>query len=165
MMETLTSVLEVLINGRGAKAKGAIGEREFLKAIGAELTSLGFPVPEVGFQRNLEQTRHGGFDNHNEDCLSHWAIEIRRRENLSLGAWWKDVCTKASKLERVPVIAYRQNRKPWAIALPFYIEPHQLMYPSGCDYSQYQPITMDLPCFVQLVDYIHKQQELNNAST
>lgn len=138
------------INGKGRRAKGAEGEREFLRLLAEELRPLGFPVPEGGFQRNLEQTRHGGFDNHNEDSLSQWAIEIRRRETPSLGAWWKDVCQKADELNRVPVIAYRQNRKPWQVLVPFYVSEFSLKDRLTDEYMQ-----MSISCFARLVDYHH----------
>lgn len=153
------SVLGGQINGKGRRSKGATGEREFLKVLGDKLKDLGFPVPEGGFQRNLEQTRHGGFDNHNEDCLSHFAIEIRRREQLSLGAWWTDVCCKAGKLNRLPVIAYRQNRQPWKIVLPFYFDCRELVCPEELDYGQ-EPITMDLDGFCRILNFLHTRGRL-----
>jgi hypothetical protein len=54
------------------------------------------------------------------DCLSleGYSIEIKRHESLSIGAWWKQAQEQAERVGAVPVLAYRQSRKPWAIVLP-----------------------------------------------
>ena len=54
------------------RRNGAAGEREFLKALGAELGDI--------LSRNLQQTREGGAD---RLCVKGWAIEVKRQEALS----------------------------------------------------------------------------------
>ena len=47
-----------------------------------------------------------------------WAIEIKRHEQLSIGAWWRQATQQAEQAGAVPVLAYRQSRKPWAVVVP-----------------------------------------------
>lgn len=97
------------LSGRSCKRKGASAEREFLN-----LLTQALHLPET-LARNLEQTRSGG-----ADCvhLQGLAIEIKRQEKLNLTAWWHQAKAQAEKLGAVPVLAYRQSRKPWVVVVP-----------------------------------------------
>jgi hypothetical protein len=74
--------------GAGARGKGAAGERE-VKLI---LRSILAPVylhhkkelPDI--ERNLEQSRGGGYDLKGLEWL---AIEVKRQERSNLKAWWQ----------------------------------------------------------------------------
>ena len=85
-----------------SRNKGARGEREALKALGAELGEL--------LQRNLTQTRGGG-----ADCLmvKGFAIEIKRQEALSRPAWWRQACKQALDASVEPLLLYRRNGEAW----------------------------------------------------
>ena len=87
--------------------KGKRGEREFLNKLGELLNQ--------DLSRNLNQSANGG-----ADCVdvNGFAIEIKRRESLSLGQWWKQATNQARTLNRQPALAYRQSRKPWRIVVP-----------------------------------------------
>ena len=86
-----------------ARAKGAAGEREFCKWLEKHFT-----LPQEA-QRNLEQVRAGGTD----VIMPPFAFEVKRRETLDLLAWWIQAKHDADGLELEPVVAFRQNRKPW----------------------------------------------------
>jgi hypothetical protein len=63
-------------------------------------------------QRNQNQSAVGGNDLTNTFGMS---IEIKRQETLSVPAWWRQCCAAAEKNNELPVLMYRQNRKPWMI--------------------------------------------------
>ena len=48
-------------------------------------------------------------------CLS---IEIKRHETLAFNSWWQQAARQAGDHGAIPVVAYRQNRKPWKFLLP-----------------------------------------------
>lgn len=89
-----------------SREKGKRGEREFAKA-----------MQEAGYdcRRNLlEQCRGGG---HDILGLTGWAPEIKRHETLEVSKWWSQTLDQAKKAGAKPVLAYRQNRKPWRIVI------------------------------------------------
>lgn len=86
------------------RRKGAAGEREFLKALGAELGEI--------LTRNLQQTREGGADCL---CVKGWAIEVKRQEALSRPTWWRQAVRQAKERGVQPMLAYRRNREPWRV--------------------------------------------------
>lgn len=92
------------MSGKRSRNKGARGEREFLAKLGEELGEA--------LTRNLQQTREGG-----ADCVvvHGWAIEIKRQERLSRGAWWRQAVKQAEKLGVQPMLAYRRNGEPWRV--------------------------------------------------
>lgn len=89
-----------------SRAKGAAGEREFLKAVHERTGIKG--------SRNLEQTRSGG---HDVNGLPGWAPEVKRREVLDVAGWWQQALDQAKIANKKPVLAYRQNRKPWRVVI------------------------------------------------
>lgn len=97
------------------RTKGQSGEREIASTLDAivkdNLRSLGMKVSEKPIvQRNQNQSAVGGKDLNGTFGL---AIEIKRQENLSINTWWNQCCESAEELGEVPVLLYRQNRKPW----------------------------------------------------
>lgn len=92
------------INGRN---KGSAGEREAAKWL-KELLKLDF-TPE----RNLEQTRSGGYDLY----VHPFIIEVKRCEQLNYRRWWHQVTNAAKFLEGIPVVLFRQNRQPWRLLI------------------------------------------------
>ena len=90
--------------GKSERRKGATAERELAKILFDELG--------IELKRNLDQTRDGGYDLVGLDL----AIEVKRRESESRGSWWVDAVKKAGK--KIPVLAYRSNRRPWQFMLP-----------------------------------------------
>lgn len=97
------------MNGRGAKAKGANGERQLAKWLHRNLQLPEEPV------RNLEQVRSGGADILG---VGKFIFECKRCESLNIDQWWLQVL-EATDMEsgEHPVLAYRQNRKPWTFVV------------------------------------------------
>lgn len=93
----------------GGKIKGAIGERELASLLTLWGTEVGMGL---ALQRNLDQVRDGG---HDLTGLEDWglAVECKRHETLSINAWWGQAVRQGVKAKAIPVLAYRQNRKPW----------------------------------------------------
>jgi Holliday junction resolvase len=93
--------------GKSQRDKGKRGERDFLNQLGELLGDR--------LARNLNQSDGGGCD-----CISipGYAIEVKRHESLSVGSWWKQAQQQAQAAGAVPVLAYRQSRKPWVVVVP-----------------------------------------------
>ncbi|WP_248884541.1 putative PDDEXK endonuclease [Acidithiobacillus acidisediminis] len=86
--------------------KGAAAERELFRLLSEQ---LGFVVV-----RNHAARWEGGCDSLS---VEGWAIECKRRETLSLGAWWNQAQRQAEQTGRKPILFYRQSRKPWRAVL------------------------------------------------
>ena len=97
------------MNGKGRRAKGAQGEREFLKILG---DWLGDDWPDL--QRNLQQTRNGG-----ADCveLDGVAIEVKRQERFASA--WFDQAAKQAGTGELPAVAWRKNWQDWRVFVEF----------------------------------------------
>ena len=110
-----------MVKGKGARNKGAQGEREFLKLITNLLADRGVTVE---LRRNYDQTAIGG-----ADCLRlpGVAIEVKRQEALALPSWWRQAIDQAQRCEEaIPVLAYRRNKEPWTILIPSVLKPNYL---------------------------------------
>ncbi len=92
------------MNGRGARNKGAAGERELAGILSDQ---LGFVV-----KRKLGQARDGEDDIQ----VGKFRIEVKRRERVSIDDWCKQVeaCIQPGE---IPVVAYRRNGQPWRVVL------------------------------------------------
>ncbi len=88
--------------GANPRTKGAAGERE--------LADIIFYATGKILERNLEQTRGGGHDLNGIEGLS---IEVKRQERLCVPAWWRQTLKQAEAIQGIPILAYRQNRRPW----------------------------------------------------
>jgi hypothetical protein len=107
--------------GINIRQKGANGEREvaiLLNGIIVEvMTAMAFPPLDIELaaktvQRNQNQSAVGGCDLTNVFGM---AIEVKRQEQLSIGTWWKQTVASAERNQELPVLMYRQNRKPWKV--------------------------------------------------
>jgi hypothetical protein len=94
------------MSGKRSRTKGARGELECFKVLGDELGQ--------SLKRNLVQSREGG-----GDCLEvlGFCIEVKRVERLAIPAWWRQACAQAEDLRVEPILAFRQNYKPWRFLL------------------------------------------------
>lgn len=96
--------------GNHSRRKGSGGERELA---GILRQALSIPV-----DRNLEQVRSGGFD----IAVMGLAIEVKRRSQVTPGAvagWWQEAVSQAATASLCPVLAWRADRQPWTVRLPF----------------------------------------------
>ena len=91
-----------------ARTKGHSGERELCRLLENRLG-----IDRI--ERNVDQVRDGG-----ADILSipGFAIEVKRHEKLNITVWWEQATRQAINKECTPILAYRQNRKPWNFAIP-----------------------------------------------
>ncbi len=115
------------------KTKGDSGEREVAQALNDILVkilySLGKEIPEVDIvQRNKNQAAVGGSDLSNTLGL---CIEVKRQEALSINTWWKQCTAAAERNKDIPVLIYRQNRKPWKVVIPMGINIYDQRVSSG----------------------------------
>lgn len=97
-----------------SRAKGAAGEREFIKEISGYLGEEAV----APLKRNLEQTRAGG---HDIVGLDGWAIEIKRYRVVKEGdiaRFWVQAVEQAQKVGRVPALAYREDHRSWRVRIP-----------------------------------------------
>lgn len=103
------------------RQKGASGEREVAKVLNAVITevmvAMGYPADQVeaartSVQRNQNQSAVGGCDLSNVFGM---AVEIKRQEQLSVPAWWRQCVAAAERNNELPVLIYRQNRKAWHV--------------------------------------------------
>ena len=92
------------MNGRGARNKGAAGEREVAKIL---TDNLGFVV-----KRNLGQARDGADD----ITIEKFRIEVKRKEALAIDKWSAQV-EACSNPGEVPVVIYRRSGQPWRVCL------------------------------------------------
>jgi hypothetical protein len=105
--------------GTGSKAKGSAGERE----LAALLTSYALDSGvRLDLARNLEQTRGGGHDLTGLEQYN-MAVECKRVEALAVTAWWRQAVRQADAINCIPVLAYRQNRKPWTFMVRVWVYP------------------------------------------
>lgn len=116
--------------GINIRAKGQTGEREIADMLNfiiyTTMGELGFTEEEClkGFktvQRNQLQSAIGGNDLTNCYGLS---IEIKRQEQLAVGTWWKQCVASAQREKEIPVLMYRQNRKPWKVRTYVWLALH-----------------------------------------
>lgn len=99
--------------GAGARGKGASGEREvkiILRSI-LQPVYLHHTVPLPEFERNLEQSRGGGYDLKGLEWL---AIEVKRQERSNLTAWWEQTLKQCGE-HQIPFLIHRANHQPWRV--------------------------------------------------
>lgn len=72
-------------------------------------------------QRNQNQSAEGGGDIN----FMGISFEVKRQETLSVNQWWKQCTTSAARNGDVPILMYRQNRKPWNVVMmvSMYVTP------------------------------------------
>ena len=87
------------------RTKGQTGEREFAHLIEDNLG--------VECHRRIEQTRDSG---HDLD-LYEYAIEIKRSKTKNMKGWWRQTVTNANEINKIPVLAYRLDRKKWCVVM------------------------------------------------
>jgi len=109
-----------MLGPRGAKAKGATAERELAAVLTGWAKDAGITI---ALFRNLEQTRSGGHDLVGTEKYG-MAIEVKRVEALAMPSWWRQAVRQAAALEGCdPVLAWRQNHKPWRFRVRAYVWP------------------------------------------
>lgn len=121
-----------MINSR---TKGAAAEREVFALIS---DALGIRV-----ERNLTQTRDGGYDT----VVAGWAIEVKRQEILHLPDWWRQCCEQARNAHFKPMLIYRRSRQPWMAR----VFVRDLVETFGCVNEAPGIVELDLPGVINLI--------------
>lgn len=90
--------------GKASRAKGKVAERE---------------VSQILKDRGIhhDRTLDGRKQVHGDILMSAFALEVRRRETLSMIAWHKAHEAEVPD-HLVPAIVYRTNGEPWRVSLP-----------------------------------------------
>ena len=93
-----------------SRAKGKAGERELI----GELKRL---LPELtdALERNLEQTRDGGYD---IAGLDGWAPEVKRYSKIlpaDIESFWEQTLIQARNDRRRPALFMREDRREWRV--------------------------------------------------
>lgn len=92
-----------------AQKKGKRGEVEFCKWLQENLN--------IDAERNYNQS-----DGCSADVIvGDFIFEVKRRECISLDTWWHQVAIAKKNhknLDLIPIVAFRQNRKPWQFLIP-----------------------------------------------
>jgi len=105
-----------------AQNKGKAGEREVANLLRHEIYLLmhkhqyddaTLAALNNVVQRNQNQSAEGGGD----ITLFGLALEVKRCETLEVEKWWRQAVTSANRNGDVPVLIYRQNRKPWRVVM------------------------------------------------
>ena len=95
--------------GRSERRKGKDAENEIANKLYGQLG--------IELKRNLEQNRNGGYD---LEGLPWFAIEVKRHEDLRINEWWEQAKEQAEHCRcRMPILAWRQSRKPWTFRAPY----------------------------------------------
>lgn len=107
--------------GANPRTKGAEGERQVIKMlvpiVKDVMRELDYPPDEViaadeCIQRNQNQSAVGGNDLTGTFGIS---IEVKRQEQLAVNTWWKQCVEAANQNGELPLLIWKQNRKPWRI--------------------------------------------------
>ncbi|QJI53337.1 endonuclease [Alteromonas phage vB_AcoS-R7M] len=130
------------------RTKGQTGEREVAKIlndiVNEQRELWGYPelaVEDYYFQRNQNQSAVGGDDLTSPMPL---AFEVKRQEKLSVNTWWKQCTASANRTGYIPILIYRQNRKPWKVRMYATI-PVEVSGYRGALYNN--PVELDLDTF------------------
>ena len=98
------------MNGKGSRNKGSAAEREVVRILN-----------DAGLHAEKRGAGFSGDDLRVRELPSHY-LEIRRREQLRIPAWCREIESKADG--RVPVLIFRRSHEPWrvVVSLDYFIE-------------------------------------------
>ncbi len=121
--------------GSKSRNKGADGERELINLI-RDNTGL-------KLERNLAQSFGGG---HDLLGLEDWAIECKRYNVVDSSAkkiFWRQAVSQAKQVDKRPVVAYREDRRPWRVIVAW--PTHEDLFPLE-SYDSTAEISLELFC-------------------
>lgn len=101
--------------GKSSLDKGKRAEREIVKLLQPVVTKVYLAAGKepISLERNLMQSHKGGYDIEGLDWL---APEVKHHEVLQVNSWWQQAVRQAGE-GRVPVLFYRQSRRPWLVRI------------------------------------------------
>lgn len=95
------------MNGRGAQAKGRRAEIELAKYLAANGFEDARPGAPLNYGTEADVTGIKGLH-----------IECKRHEKIELNKWYQQAAGDAERMQDgLPAVIFRQNRRPWMIAL------------------------------------------------
>lgn len=94
------------LTGRGARSKGAKGERDVCHLISAITGEI--------VNRNIGQSRDGGHD----IDWGPFALEVKSQQSVSMPAWQAQVMESVKGTDSVPSVVWRRKGEEFWIALP-----------------------------------------------
>jgi hypothetical protein len=100
-------------NPRTKGKRAEYAARDILQEI-SNLVAAELGVEPIKIDRNLTQTRGGGYDLVGTFAC---AMEIKHHENLQLNQWWEQAVRQAQPTGMIPVLMYKQNNKPWRVQM------------------------------------------------
>lgn len=126
------------MNGAGRRQKGHNGEREVVRWL-TELAApvchtVGSPVPL--FERNINQSRDGGYDVKGLEWL---AVEVKRVETEFQPKWWLQVI-KSKEDRQLACLLFRRNRMRWRamVQIPTEIGGRLITFDATLDQVQFE---------------------------
>lgn len=148
------------------RQKGQEGEREIAKILNSivakardELKLKQYAKEDELFQRNQNQSAVGGSDLSNPLFLE---IEVKRQESLSVGSWWSQCITSAERTGGIPILVFRQNRKPWRVCM----QTELLLFPEFSKQYKAMPrvrVEVDMDIFKQWFKMYYIEWLIHNA--
>lgn len=106
------------MSGRGSRVKGAVGEREFFELSNEAVKDLDWPYRDrqgkVFFRHPAPRHGKGQPDNSDPHGVLPVTIEVKRVEKPQFKRWIEKLQDQ-SRPTQTPVLAWRQNGKPWTV--------------------------------------------------
>lgn len=119
-----------------SRAKGKAGERELIGEL-----KLVLPELSDALERNLEQTRDGGYDIAGMDG---WAPEVKRYSKIlpaDIESFWQQTETQARNDHRRPVLFMREDRREWRVRVRLSDVQKEWAHPDGLEWTA--EVTLD----------------------
>ena len=106
------------MSGRGSRVKGATGEREFFELCNDACAEVKWPYRsrdgKVFFRHPAPRHGKGQPDNSDPHGVIPVSIEVKRVEKPKFKLWI-DKLQEQTRPHQTPVLAWRQNGKPWTV--------------------------------------------------
>lgn len=119
--------------------KGKRGEREVVRMVQPIVDQVysGFGLSPPLIERNLMQSRKGGFD---VVGLAWLALEVKYQEKENLSGWWAQ-CKGQTSEGQEPVLLYRRNGTKWKCRMFGYLD-------AGGGYKVRCPVDITIDAFL-----------------
>jgi hypothetical protein len=121
-----------------SRAKGKTAERELIN----ELSPL---LPFLKLERNLDQTREGGYD---IKGMGQWAAEVKRYKVIKPGdfkRFWTQTLEQARSDRKLPALFMREDNREWVVV----VRLHDVMVDCEMECDDW------LTCQVSLAGFVH----------
>ena len=130
-----------------SRAKGKSAEREVIGLL-QEM------IPTLKLERNLDQTRDGGYD---IKGLEGWAPEVKRYAQITWGDvdnFQKQTTTQAKDTGRKPVLFMREDRAPWVVVVRL-TDIMDDIVPEVMTLESMDAWSLELTCQLTMAGFVH----------